>query len=476
MTTYTATYSPEDNKLRLYASSRLDSETFARVKAAGFRWAPKQDLFFATWSPGAEDLATELAGDIEDDDKSLVDRAEERADRFEGYSERRLADAESERRKVEALADNIPLGQPILIGHHSQRRAERDRDRIESGMRKAVKMWDTSQYWTARAAGALAAAKYKERPDVRARRIRTIEADLRKRERDKSEADMWLKLWTACGEEQDAELQKGVALRLANMCWLRLPRKEGDREDFTGQPTAYDALSAAHPTLYAPRTIAEIVEHAKKVYPASIAYADRWIAHFQNRLAYERAMLAEAGVKTDWAFAKGGRIEYKGGWLTILRVNRGAAGVVSVTCDLPEGMRRPGKTLMVGVEYVTGYQPPDDGDVEKARKATKLPPLCNYPGVGFREMTEAEWKEAMRRKWSDFPYIGRIEACGEVAAHRRRQMPVPGKMWEKQAVFITDAKRVDPPKLSAEPVPVESAENETPAADFDRLAREHVEL
>ncbi|MBX3579893.1 MAG: hypothetical protein KF723_22045 [Rhizobiaceae bacterium] len=139
-------------------------------------------------------------------------------------------------------------------------------------------------------------------------------------------------------------------------------------------------------------------------------------------------------------------------------------------------MRRPGKTLMVGVEYVTGYQPPDDGDVEKARKATKLPPLCNYPGVGFREMTEAEWKEAMRRKWSDFPYIGRIEACGEVAAHRRRQMPVPGKMWEKQAVFITDAKRVDPPKLSAEPVPVESAENETPAADFDRLAREHVEL
>ncbi|MCU1251321.1 MAG: hypothetical protein JWQ49_4350, partial [Edaphobacter sp.] len=30
---YTATYSPEDNKLRLYASARLDAETYGRVKA-----------------------------------------------------------------------------------------------------------------------------------------------------------------------------------------------------------------------------------------------------------------------------------------------------------------------------------------------------------------------------------------------------------------------------------------------------------
>jgi hypothetical protein len=44
---YTANYSPEDNKLRLYSTTRLDSETYARVKAAGFIWAPKKDLFVA---------------------------------------------------------------------------------------------------------------------------------------------------------------------------------------------------------------------------------------------------------------------------------------------------------------------------------------------------------------------------------------------------------------------------------------------
>ena len=75
---YTATYSPEDNKLRLYASARLDAETYGRVKAAGFIWAPKQDLFVAPmWTPSREDLLIELAGEIEDEDRSLVDRAEE---------------------------------------------------------------------------------------------------------------------------------------------------------------------------------------------------------------------------------------------------------------------------------------------------------------------------------------------------------------------------------------------------------------
>jgi hypothetical protein len=33
--TYTATYSPEDNKLGLYSSTRLDRELYAHVRGAG---------------------------------------------------------------------------------------------------------------------------------------------------------------------------------------------------------------------------------------------------------------------------------------------------------------------------------------------------------------------------------------------------------------------------------------------------------
>src|SRR6202790_2811076 len=182
-----ATYSPEDNKLRLYPLSRLPKELYERVRAAGFIWAPKQGLFVApAWTPAREDLLIELCGEIGDEDTTLVDRAEERAERFEDYSEKREADAHRARDAVDAIAENIPLGQPILVGHHSERHARKDAERIENSMRRAVKMWETSQYWLDRAQGALSHAKYKEKPAVRARRIKTIEADKRKRERTKS--------------------------------------------------------------------------------------------------------------------------------------------------------------------------------------------------------------------------------------------------------------------------------------------------
>jgi hypothetical protein len=203
----TATYSPEDNKLRLSSASRLDAGTYARVKAAGFVWAPKQGLFVAPmWTPERADLLFELCGEIGDEDTSLVDRAEQRAERFEGYSDNRTADAESARRAVAAIADNIPLGQPILVGHHSERHARRDAGRIEQGMRKAVRMWDTAEYWKRRAGGALRHARYKERPDVRFRRMKGLESELRKHEKHIKASEAAVQLWQRPGLTVRADL------------------------------------------------------------------------------------------------------------------------------------------------------------------------------------------------------------------------------------------------------------------------------
>jgi hypothetical protein len=41
---------------------------------------------------------------------SLADRAEQRADRFDGYRERRAEEADQARAAVSAIADSIPLG------------------------------------------------------------------------------------------------------------------------------------------------------------------------------------------------------------------------------------------------------------------------------------------------------------------------------------------------------------------------------
>jgi phospholipid N-methyltransferase len=287
---YTATYSPEDNKLRLYASSRLDAETYARIKAAGFRWAPKQDLFFApAWSPGREDLLIELAGEIGDEDTDMQTRAEQRAERFEEYSDKRSKEANRARESADAIAERFWGGQPILVGHHSEKRARKDQERIHDNMRKAIKLWDTSAYWTDRAASAIAHAKYKELPRVRARRIKTIEADLRKEQRHKADAERRLAFWMQDGISHDQ------AKQFANYNGFYMPRKDTDRPDFNQQPSAWDCLSNSYPNLYGPRTLDEIIAAARRLYPRTIARADRWIRHYENRLAYEKAMLADQG-------------------------------------------------------------------------------------------------------------------------------------------------------------------------------------
>jgi len=323
----TATYSPEDNKLRLYSSVRLDKETYDRLKSAGFTWAPRQQLFVAPmWTPHRADLLMELCGEIGDEDKSLVQRSEERAERFENYSENRAKDAEQARKQVAAIAEHIPFGQPILVGHHSEKHARRDAQRIDDGMRKSIKMWDTSQYWKERAEAAIGHAKYKELPAVRARRIKRIEADHRKQERYLKHSRESLAAWSTEG------LTHEQALKIADHASFHLPRKEGDRLDFHQKPSAWTALKGDYPSLYAPRTLEEVVENAKICFTRSIAHHERWVQHYEHRLSYERAMLkADGGIEADKNKPEiGGACKCwaspRGGWSLIQKVNK-----VSVT-------------------------------------------------------------------------------------------------------------------------------------------------
>jgi len=287
---HTGTYSPEDNKLRLYPSARLDAQTYQRVRAAGFSWAPRQKLFVAPmWTPGRADLLAELCGDIGDEDTTLGDRAEERAERFDGYSAARSSDAEASRRAVEAITDGIPLGQPILIGHHSERRARKDAERIHNGMRKAVRMWETAAYWEQRARAASFHAEYKQLPTVRARRIKGLEADQRKRQRVITLSEGAMKLWQADG------LTFEHALAIANhghvSCCFPLasfPRNP-PASQYEGTMSLYSALDGRVIDAQQARDI------AVRAYTGSIDRSRRWLAHIELRLGYERAMLGEQG-------------------------------------------------------------------------------------------------------------------------------------------------------------------------------------
>lgn len=422
-----ATYSPEDNKLRLYASSRLDAELYARVSAAGFKYAPKQELFYApAWTPGRADLLVELCGEIGDEDKTVAERAEERAERFEGYQGKRIADAERARAGVSAISDNIPLGQPILVGHHSERRARKDAERIENGMRRAVQMWDTAEYWQSRAAGAVRNAQYKERPDVRHRRIKTIEADKRKQERALKESQTYLKMWS------NPELDKAKALAIANFDHVSFRLNAED----TFHTSIWSALESSK------IDEARARELAVKAHTAIIKRAERWISHYENRIGYERAMLGESGGLAGERFdiQPGGRVLIGGEWLVVVRVNKREGKTASVTTNARFVRVR-------GIEEVSDYRAPSEEDTAKITAAKKLPPLCNFPGEGFLELTAEQWK----RKAADYKSTRVVPASDTHGAYRRRMSFSPTSGYSLTPVYITDQKRTDPPALPAEP-------------------------
>ncbi|MCK5606450.1 DUF3560 domain-containing protein [Candidatus Pacearchaeota archaeon] len=261
-----ATYSPEDNKIRIYPAYRLEKEEYLVLKSAGFSWAPKQELFFTPrWTPSREDMAIRFCGEIGDEDTTLVDRAEERADRFENYSTKREAEANQEHDNVHEITKHIPLGQPILIGHHSEKRARKDQERIENGMRKAVKLWETSKYWEYRAAGALHHAKYKERPDVRARRIKKIEAENRKY---KSRYIPPKKIIKTLDKPWNCPVCNEYSCKTHPEAEIKIPHV------YMGRGNGWTAEKS--------------LPGIKKSY-------ERIIAHNKNRLIYEKAMLNEQG-------------------------------------------------------------------------------------------------------------------------------------------------------------------------------------
>jgi predicted RNA methylase len=430
----TATYSPEDNKLRMYPYARLSAEDYARAKAAGFSWAPKQKLFVAPmWTPERADVLMEWCGEIGDEDTSLVDRAEERSERFEEYSDKREADANQARQAVAQIADNIPLGQPILIGHHSEKHARRDAKRIENGMRKAVKMWETSKYWEQRAEGAIRHARYKELPAVRHRRIKGLEADKRKHEKEIKISELFSKLWSR--EELTREQALAIAGRdRGSWLWSDL-----DKNTITVEDAKKRALAS----------------HA-----ASLTHHRRWLAHIENRLAYERAMLGESGgvAASKFNIEIGGRVLCSGwmrsrGYLVVGRINKTGGVINSVSTT--EGV--------VPIERVEDYRAPEADDAEKVKAAKKLPPLVNYPGEGFRHLTKAEYDS--RAKHSGFWHIKRMKATDKYGAHRQRHATAKDGGYNLVGAYLTDVKRVDPPPPEGAPLQIEFEHQPAPLSE-----------
>jgi Domain of unknown function (DUF3560) len=131
--------------------------------------------------------------------RTYRERREARAARLREWASKRDARAEQAATATDAVAAAIPSGQPILLGHHSQRRAERDRDRIDRGVRRTIEHTEKAREFTRRADKIEAAAEARKgliqkaksggtpnrapigylniRKMIEGRKIRTVEID-----------------------------------------------------------------------------------------------------------------------------------------------------------------------------------------------------------------------------------------------------------------------------------------------------------
>lgn len=371
---HTATFSPQDNKLRLFFGYRLDKPEWDRLKRMGFTWTMKQASdMVATWTPEREDAALELAGEVGDEDQPREERAADRAERFEGYGD----NAES---RAVGSADKYDAG-PGVYAHQSAARAARVAARFDRVAGRAVSDWSKAEYWTRRTAGVVANALYLERADVRFRRMKGYESDMRKLE----------------AEYVPSKVLEGVEA-VTRYCGEKYAAEGHDCVGMFGLGRGRYARS------YAKATGCGYGEGSR---------AERWMNHYRLLLAYERQMLdAQGGAGVvEVEVMPGGFF----GSLQVQKVSKDREGRVSKVYFLEptsnwydrngkaydETNPKPLVLTAARAERLTGYRAPTAAEAKAfQRLKVRMLPLVNYRAEGCVEMTKAEYDAKARMDYA----------------------------------------------------------------------------
>ena len=276
-----ATYCPEDDKLRLYVG-RVPREEYEFLRAEGWISTPKQDCdFVAVWNPSREATALQYAGFIGDEDTPPTERAADRAERFEGYREKRTNEALGH-------ADNLSSGS---LGFQSQAKAEREERKLERMATKAGNQWDKAEYWQRRTAGVISHALHKSSPEVRMGRIKVIEAEIRREEKSRDEYNSKRWNWLQCSAMMPGDEQDQMAAKLA-YCDIHGNYKHPR----TGRISyLYDFLGAddreSDPLTGAEICALYLSKHGE------LGAEGPCLRHLRQRLAYEHQMLEAQGTR-----------------------------------------------------------------------------------------------------------------------------------------------------------------------------------
>ncbi|MGH3266617.1 MAG: DUF3560 domain-containing protein, partial [Trebonia sp.] len=147
---------------------------------------PAKQWIIRDVAQGLRNAGFEVTVSIDTSRRATAEVEADRAERAELRAERQedLAQRAQERSSAAAVASHrivnqIPFGQPILVGHHSERRHRRDLARADSLMGRASEESDKAGYHARRAAAAAGDTDRRTNPVTVANRIAKLEAEQR---------------------------------------------------------------------------------------------------------------------------------------------------------------------------------------------------------------------------------------------------------------------------------------------------------
>lgn len=162
----------ETDKLRVYTGGKtawlaLADADRTTVKA-NCLWSKARECWVSKARAGSAHLLRQLLARLGFEDRGTVgerltfaeqiaakqERAELRAERMEDRAEAAQDEATSRFGASRAILDVIPMGQPILVGHHSEKRHRRDLERADNHMRAGVEALDKAEHYQRRAEAA----------------------------------------------------------------------------------------------------------------------------------------------------------------------------------------------------------------------------------------------------------------------------------------------------------------------------------
>ena len=170
---------------------RPDATTIAALKRDGWRWSG----YRKQWHTNRRFAVPPV--EIPHEDGGTCDYSEERAGRLEERAGRKQSAADAAHTRAQRIASAIPLGQPILVGHHSERRHRRDLARIDAGYRQAFELGDAARDLARRADANEAHRERAASAGVTSRRIDRLRTELRKMDRVLAGAVVGEHCWTA---------------------------------------------------------------------------------------------------------------------------------------------------------------------------------------------------------------------------------------------------------------------------------------